>query len=104
MGVIRILRISYTICQSRHSFSSHSLLSGCGFISCLSLCSCVKYVPEPEDGILLHTSLEIYRHFDQFPHALRLSLMLNDTRLTKQLFLSCSDRYIPTNDIRAKCY
>ena len=58
----------------------------------LSFPSCVKYVPEPEDGVLLTTALEIYRQFDQYPHALRLALMLNDTPLTKQLFLSCPDR------------
>jgi 26S proteasome regulatory subunit N1 len=61
---------------------------------CLYLTSCVKYVPEPEDGVLLTTALEIYRQFDQFPHALRLALMLNDAPLTKQLFLGCTDRLV----------
>lgn len=54
--------------------------------------SCVKYVPEPEDGVLLHTALEIYQQFDQYPHALRLALMLNDGPLIRQLFLGCPDR------------
>lgn len=56
-------------------------------------CSCVKYVPEPEDSVLLHTALDIYRHFQQYPHALRLAMMLNDVTLVKKLFLGCPDRY-----------
>ena len=54
--------------------------------------SCVKYVPEPEDGILMHTALDIYRQFQQYPHALRLAMMLNDITLVKKLFLNCPDR------------
>ena len=54
--------------------------------------SCVKYVPEPEDSILMHTALDIYRQFQQYPHALRLAMMLNDITLVKKLFLNCPDR------------
>lgn len=54
-------------------------------------CSCVKYVPEPEDATLLHTALKIYRQFKHYPQALRLALMLNDLDLTKELFLECPD-------------
>ncbi len=53
--------------------------------------SCVKYVPEPEDSILLHTALKIYRRFRKYPQALRLALMLNDTYLIKEIFLECPD-------------
>lgn len=52
----------------------------------------MKYVPEPEDSILLHTALKIYRQFHQFPHALRVAMMLNDPALIKEVFLQCPDR------------
>lgn len=59
------------------------------FYSC---CSCVKYVPEPEDTILLKTSLDIYKKFHQYSHALRLALMLNDHALIREIFLECPDK------------
>ena len=57
-----------------------------------SYCSCVKYVPEPEDTILLKTSLDIYKKFNQYSHALRLALMLNDPALIREMFLECPDK------------
>ena len=56
--------------------------------------SCVKYVPEPEDSILLNTALRIYRQFDQYPHALRLAMMLNNPALIREIFLGCPDRWV----------
>lgn len=53
--------------------------------------SCVKYVPEPEDSTLLHTTLKVYLHFKHYPQALRLALMLNDLDLAKKIFLECPD-------------
>lgn len=55
-------------------------------------CSCVKYVPEPEDSTILKTSLQIYQKFQQYPHALRLALMLNDSDEIRRLFLECPDK------------
>ena len=54
----------------------------------------MKYVPEPEDSILQHTALKIYRQFHQFPHALRVAMMLNDPALIKEVFLQCPDRSV----------
>ena len=51
-------------------------------------CSCVKYVPEPEDTILLTTSLKIYRKFDHYSKALQLALQLNDHDVIREVFLS----------------
>ncbi len=53
--------------------------------------SCVKYVPEPEDSVLLKTTMSIYRKFNKYPQALRLALMLNDLDLSKEIFLECPD-------------
>ena len=54
----------------------------------------MKYVPEPEDSILLNTALRIYRQFDQYPHALRLAMMLNNPALIREIFLGCPDRWV----------
>ncbi len=55
-------------------------------------CSCVKYVPEPEDSVLLNTALKIFRQFHCYPQALRLALMLNNQALVKELFLECPNK------------
>ena len=63
---------------------------------CVKLCvafgySCVKYVPEPEDSILLTTSLKIYRKFKHYSKALQLALQLNDLDLIREIFLSAKE-------------
>lgn len=55
-------------------------------------CSCVSYVPEPEDSTLLKTALKIFREFDRQPEAMKLAIQLNDVDLIKDIFLSCSGR------------
>jgi 26S proteasome regulatory subunit N1 len=59
---------------------------------CLYLSSCANYVPEPEDTIILKTTLEIYRKFKQWPNALRLAMRMNDKELINEVFTSCTDR------------
>ena len=58
---------------------------------CLYLTSCVPYVPDPENTNLLKTALSIFRKFEQFPHAIRLALQLNDHQLVKEIFMECKD-------------
>ena len=55
-------------------------------------CSCVSYVPEPEDSTLLKTALNIFRKFDHQPEAMKLAIQLNDVDLIKDIFLSCTGR------------
>lgn len=57
---------------------------------CLYLTSCVSYVADPEDAVLLKTALRIYRKFNCYPEALKIAVQLNDTDLIKEVFLSCS--------------
>ncbi len=78
MYMIYVLAIVYSIVSNLLSFLSHS---------------CVKYVPEPEDSVLLHTAIKIFRKFRCYPLALRLALMLNDQALIKELFLECPNGY-----------
>ncbi|KAK8743712.1 hypothetical protein OTU49_001226 [Cherax quadricarinatus] len=61
---------------------------------CLYLTSCVPYVPDPENTNLLHTSLQLYRKFGQYPQAMRLALQLHDLELVKQLFDECPDKLV----------
>jgi len=58
---------------------------------CLYLTSCVPYVPEPENTNLLNTALTLFRKFDQYPHALRIALQMNDPSKVQEIFLSCQD-------------
>ena len=55
--------------------------------------SCVPYVPEPEDSILLKTTYNIYCKFEQYPLALRCAIQLNDTNLIHEVFYECKDEY-----------
>ncbi|CAG0879784.1 unnamed protein product [Cyprideis torosa] len=58
---------------------------------CLYLTSCVPYVPDPENTVLLKTALTIFRKFKQHPQALRIAMMLNDTSLIEEIFNACED-------------
>jgi len=61
---------------------------------CLYLRSCVAYVPDPENTILLKTALSIYRKFDQHAEAIFVAVQLGDVELVKEIFVSCSDSVI----------
>jgi 26S proteasome regulatory subunit N1 len=56
--------------------------------------SCVPYVPEPEDSVLLKTTYNLYRKFEQYPLALRCAIQLNDTNLIHEVFFECKDEYV----------
>merc|ERR1712180_297274 len=58
---------------------------------CLYLTSCVPYVPEPENTNLLNTALQLFRKFDQYPHAMRIALQMNDPAKVQEIFQSCQD-------------
>lgn len=57
-------------------------------------CSCVSYVPDPENSELLRCALSIFRKFNRYPEALRLALMLNNMKLVESIFGSCKDVYV----------
>ena len=65
-------------------------------------CSCVPYVPEPEDRNLMKTALSIYRKFDKWPDAMICAISLNDMDLIKEIFLDFrKDR--ARNQIKIAC-
>eukprot|EP00118_Oscarella_pearsei_P002780 m.11543 g.11543 ORF g.11543 m.11543 type:complete len:911 (+) comp23495_c0_seq1:476-3208(+) len=61
---------------------------------CLYLTSCVSYVPEPEDSVLLKSALNLYRKFNRSAEALLLAIRLHDTDLIKDIFMSCEDQTV----------
>jgi len=55
----------------------------------------VPYVPDPENTTLLKTALSIYQKFKQYAEATFVAIQLGDVDLVKQIFMSCSDRFVP---------
>ncbi|XP_033213120.1 26S proteasome non-ATPase regulatory subunit 2 [Belonocnema kinseyi] len=58
---------------------------------CLYLTSCVPYVADPENSLLLHAAAKLYRKFGQYPQAVRLAMQLNDLPLIEEIFTTCKD-------------
>lgn len=58
---------------------------------CLYLLSCVPYVPEPEDTVLLKIVFELYLKFTQYLLAMRCAIQLNDMDLVQQVMRECKD-------------
>ncbi|CAG5116596.1 unnamed protein product [Candidula unifasciata] len=58
---------------------------------CLYLTSCVPYVPDPENTVLLKCAVNLYRKFKQYPQALRFAMALNDMPLIEEIFFECPD-------------
>eukprot|EP00730_Choanoeca_flexa_P015053 TRINITY_DN6813_c0_g1_i1.p1 TRINITY_DN6813_c0_g1~~TRINITY_DN6813_c0_g1_i1.p1 ORF type:complete len:889 (+),score=302.50 TRINITY_DN6813_c0_g1_i1:154-2820(+) len=61
---------------------------------CLYLLSCVPYVAEPEDSILLKTCLTLYRKHNSWPQAMQMALRLNDMDTIKAVFKDCTDKIV----------
>jgi len=55
-------------------------------------CSCVPYVPDPENTNLLKTCLAIFRKFKRYPESIRLAIQLNDMDLITEIFTTCPDK------------
>ncbi|XP_063243061.1 26S proteasome non-ATPase regulatory subunit 2 [Bacillus rossius redtenbacheri] len=58
---------------------------------CLYLTSCVPYVPDPENIMLLHAAMAIFKRFKQFPQALRVAMQMNSMQFIEEIFNSCED-------------
>ncbi|XP_012937202.1 26S proteasome non-ATPase regulatory subunit 2 [Aplysia californica] len=61
---------------------------------CLYLTSCVAYVPDPENTVLLKCAVDLYRRFKQYPQALRFAMGLNDMALIEEIFTECPDQLV----------
>lgn len=54
--------------------------------------SCVQYVAEPENTVLLTVAISIFRKFNKLASAMRLAMQLNDLKVIKDIFFSCNDK------------
>ncbi|KAL3645444.1 26S proteasome non-ATPase regulatory subunit 2 A [Castilleja foliolosa] len=60
--------------------------------TCLYLTSSGKYLPGPDDSLVLDIAHSIYMKFEQYPRALQIALSLYNLQYVKELFQTCHDR------------
>ncbi|KAI5661718.1 hypothetical protein M9H77_21041 [Catharanthus roseus] len=59
--------------------------------TCLYLTSSAKYLPGPDDILVLDIAYMIYMKFEEYPRALQIALHLDNLQYVKQIFTSCND-------------
>lgn len=59
--------------------------------TCLYLMSAAKYLPGPDDMLVLDIAHSIYVKFEEYPRALQIALYLDNLQYVKQLFQTCKD-------------
>uniref|UniRef100_A0A7N0UKP4 26S proteasome non-ATPase regulatory subunit 2 homolog n=1 Tax=Kalanchoe fedtschenkoi TaxID=63787 RepID=A0A7N0UKP4_KALFE len=59
--------------------------------TCLYLTSSARYLPGPDDVLVLEIAYTIYLKFEEFPNALQIALYLDNMQYVKQIFTSCND-------------
>ncbi|PSS14475.1 26S proteasome non-ATPase regulatory subunit 2 A like [Actinidia chinensis var. chinensis] len=59
--------------------------------TCLYLTSAARYLPGPDDMLVLDIAYMIYLKFEEYPSALQIALFLDNLQYVKQLFTSCDD-------------
>ncbi|KAK6785144.1 hypothetical protein RDI58_018599 [Solanum bulbocastanum] len=59
--------------------------------TCSYLTSSAKYLPGPDDMLVLDIAYTIYMKFEEYPSALVTALYLDNTQYVKQVFTSCDD-------------
>ncbi|CAA0808637.1 26S proteasome non-ATPase regulatory subunit 2 homolog A [Striga hermonthica] len=60
--------------------------------TCLYLTSAAKYLPGPDDSLVLDIAHSIYMKFEEYPRALQIALYLGNLQYVKKLFETCHDR------------
>ncbi|GFP86441.1 26S proteasome non-ATPase regulatory subunit 2 homolog a [Phtheirospermum japonicum] len=60
--------------------------------TCLYLTRSAKYLPGPDDMLVLDIAHSIYMKFNQYPRALQIALSLYNLQYVKELFQTCHDR------------
>ncbi|XP_073025532.1 26S proteasome non-ATPase regulatory subunit 2 homolog A-like [Primulina eburnea] len=59
--------------------------------TCLYLTSSAKYLPGPDDMLVLDIAHTIYMKFEEYPRALQIALYLDNMQYVKQLYTTCND-------------
>nr|XP_023901397.1 26S proteasome non-ATPase regulatory subunit 2 homolog A [Quercus suber]POE49616.1 26s proteasome non-atpase regulatory subunit 2 like a [Quercus suber] len=60
--------------------------------TCLYLTSSARYLPGPDDMLVLDIAYMIYLKFEEYPNALQIALFLDNMQYVKQVFTSCDDQ------------
>lgn len=60
--------------------------------TCLYLTSSARYLPGPDDMLVLDIAYMIYIKFEEYPNALQIALFLDNMQHVKQVFTSCDDQ------------
>ncbi|KAF5481339.1 hypothetical protein F2P56_002000 [Juglans regia] len=59
--------------------------------TCLYLTSSARYLPGPDDMLVLDIAYLIYTKFEEYPNALQIALYLDNLQYVKQVFTTCDD-------------
>ncbi|KAL1325250.1 hypothetical protein HN51_035328 [Arachis hypogaea] len=59
--------------------------------TCLYLTSSAKYLPGPDDMLVLDIAYMTYQKFEEYPNALQIALFLDNLQYVRQVFTSCKD-------------
>ncbi|XP_034701559.1 26S proteasome non-ATPase regulatory subunit 2 homolog A [Vitis riparia] len=59
--------------------------------TCLYLTSSARYLPGPDDILVLDIAYVIYLKFEEYPNALQIAVFLDNMQYVKQIFTSCDD-------------
>ncbi|KAM1060857.1 hypothetical protein ACFX2J_025179 [Malus domestica] len=59
--------------------------------TCLYLTSSARYLPGPDDVLVLDIAYTIYMKFEEYPNALQIALFLDNMQNIKNVFTSCDD-------------
>lgn len=59
--------------------------------TCLYLTAAAKYLPGPDDMLVLDIAYTIYLKFEEYACALQIALFLDNLQYVKQIFTSCND-------------
>ncbi|XP_038684206.1 26S proteasome non-ATPase regulatory subunit 2 homolog A [Tripterygium wilfordii] len=59
--------------------------------TCLYLTSAARYLPGPDDMLVLDIARMIYMKFEEYANALQIALFLDNMQHVKQVFTSCND-------------
>ncbi|XP_038998543.1 26S proteasome non-ATPase regulatory subunit 2 homolog A-like [Hibiscus syriacus] len=60
--------------------------------TCLYLTSAARYLPGPDDMLVLDIAYTIYLKFEEFASALQIALSLDNMQHVRQVFMSCDDQ------------
>ncbi|GMH12107.1 hypothetical protein Nepgr_013948 [Nepenthes gracilis] len=61
--------------------------------TCLYLTAAARYLPDPDDMLVLDIAYGIYMKFDEYASALQIALLLDNQQYVNQIFSTCDDLF-----------